>query len=77
MMLNHSKTIRSVISLLWHFRYGILSMIRIKHLLLFYCDLISWTTPTCFSTFYRCAMVPTLVENSKLFVYLYIYIYML
>ena len=29
--------------------------------------LLSWTTPTCFSTFYRCAMVPTLVENSKFF----------
>ena len=30
-------------------------------------DLISWTTPTCFSTFYQCAMVPTVVENSKFF----------
>ena len=30
-------------------------------------NLISWTTPTCFSTFYRCAMVPTLLENSKVF----------
>ena len=35
-----------------------------------YCDLISWITPTCFSTFYRCVMVPTLVENSKFSVYL-------
>ena len=25
------------------------------------------TTPTCFSTFYRCIMVPTLIENSKFF----------
>ena len=32
--------------------------------LIVYGDLIPWTTPTCFSTFYRCAMVPTLVENS-------------
>ena len=29
--------------------------------------LILCTTPACFSTFYRCAMVPTLVENSKFF----------
>ena len=28
------------------------------------------TTPTCFSSFYRCAMVPTLVESSKFFMYL-------
>ena len=28
-------------------------------------------SPTCFSTFYRCAMVPTLVEKSFFFVYLY------
>ena len=40
MILNHGKTIRSVI----------------EHFLLFYRDLISWTTPTCFSTFYQCAM---------------------
>ena len=32
-------------------------------MLLFYCDLISCTTPACFSTFYQCAMIPTLVEN--------------
>ena len=31
---------------------------------------ISCTTPACFSTFYRIAMVPTLVENSM---YLYMY----
>ena len=38
------------------------------HFLLFYYDLIiSWTTPTCFSTFYQRAMVPSLVENSKFF----------
>ena len=29
--------------------------------------LLSWTTPTCFSIFYRCAMVSTLVENTKYF----------
>ena len=34
-----------------------------NYYLLFYCDLISCTTPACFSTFYRCAIVPTLVEN--------------
>ena len=27
--------------------------------------LISCTAPACFSTFYQCAMVPTLVENSS------------
>ena len=37
--------------------------VGIKHFLLFYCDLITCTTPACFSTVYRCAMVPTLVEN--------------
>ena len=51
MILNHSKTIRSVISLLC-----ISIMI----------------SPACFSTFYQCAMVSTLVENSNFFVYLYI-----
>ena len=35
------------------------------------CDLISCTTPACFSTFYGCARVPTLVENSIFFVYLH------
>ena len=30
-------------------------------------DLISYTTPGCFSTFYLCAMVPTLVENTNYF----------
>ena len=35
--------------------------------LLFYCDLILCTSPACFSTFYQRAMVPTLVDNSKLF----------
>ena len=35
--------------------------------LLFYCDLISCTNPACFSTFYQCVMVPTLVENSNFF----------
>ena len=35
--------------------------------------LISCTTPVCFSAFYRCAMVPTLVENSIFFpVYLFV-----
>ena len=34
-------------------------------LLLFYCDVILCTTPACFSIIYRCAMVPTLVENSN------------
>ena len=29
--------------------------------------LISCTIPACFSTFYRCVMVPILVENSKFF----------
>ena len=36
-------------------------------LLIDFCDLISWTITACFSTFYRCAIVPTLVENSKFF----------
>ena len=52
MILNRSKTIRIVIS---------------QHFLLFYCDLTSCTTPACFSTFYQCVMVPTLVENSNFF----------
>ena len=43
-----------------------------NYYLLFYCDLISWTTPTCFSTFYRCAMVHTLVKIPKFFVCLFV-----
>ena len=50
MILNHSKTIRNVISLL---------CISIMVSCFTVC-----TTPACFSTFYQCAMVPTLVENS-------------
>ena len=50
-----------------HFHYGILEHSRDITLLIVYCDLISCTTPACFSTFYRCAMVPTLVLNSNLF----------
>ena len=65
MILNHSKTIRSVISLLC---ISItVPSVGIQHFLVFYCDLISWSTPTCFSTFYHCAMVPILVENSNFF----------
>ena len=33
------------------------------------------TTPTCFRAFYRCAMVPTIVENSKSFVHLFVNIF--
>ena len=33
---------------------------------------ISCTTPACFSNIYRCAMVPTLAENSKFSVYLFV-----
>ena len=55
MILNHSETMRSVTSLLY-----ISVMVY----------LISCTTPACFSTFYRCAMVLTLVENSNISVYL-------
>ena len=32
--------------------------------------LLSCTTPACFSTFYRCAMLPTLVENFCALVYI-------
>ena len=59
MILNHSKKKRSVISL-----DTITEMYSKDITLLFvYGDLISCTTPACFSTFYRCAMVLTLVEN--------------
>ena len=47
-------------------------MVGFNYNLLFYCDLISCTTPARFSTFYQCAMVPTVVENSKLFVCLFV-----
>ena len=63
MILNHSKTIRSVISLLCIF----ITVSQVEHsrditlLIVILC-----TTPAGFSTFYR-AMVPTLVENSKYF----------
>ena len=60
MILNHSKTIRSVISLL---------CISIIHFLLFYYDLISCTTPACCSAFYQCAMVPILVENYLVYLF--------
>ena len=36
-------------------------------LIVFTVILILCTAPTCFSTFYRCAMVPTIAENSKFF----------
>ena len=39
---------------------------------MFHCDLISLTTPTCYSTFYRCAMVPTVVKNPIFFMYLFV-----
>ena len=55
-----------------HFHYGILSTVETIYIT-FLVDLISCTTPVCFSTFYRCAMVPTLAENSNFFVYLYTY----
>ena len=60
MILNHSKTIRSVISLLCISIMVSWSTVGILHFLLFYYDLISCTTPACFSTFYRYAMVPTI-----------------
>ena len=31
--------------------------------------LLSCTTPACFSAFYRCAMVPTLVENFSVYLF--------
>ena len=58
MILNHSKTIKSVIFLLCS-RY----MYHNENAR----DIILLIAPACFSTFYRCAMVPTLVENSKFF----------
>jgi len=42
--------------------------VRIQQFYLIYCDLMSCTTPACFSTFYYC-MVPTLVENSLVYLY--------
>ena len=61
-----------------HFHYGILSTVGIQHFLLFYCDLVSCTTPACFSTFYQCAMVPTLVvEKTILLEYFYNNVYVL
>ena len=69
MILNHSKTIRSVI---FPTVLKIPCTVGIYHFLLFYCDLISCTTPACSSTFYQCAMVPPLVENSIFFVYLFV-----
>ena len=51
MILNHSKTIRSVISLHEYFHYGILNTVGIKHFLLFYYDTILCTTQACFSIF--------------------------
>ena len=60
MILNHSKTIRSVCP--YYVQDTIMEMHSrdITHLIL-------CTTPACFSYFNQCAMVPTLVENSKFF----------
>ena len=63
MIVNHCKTIRSV------YPYCAQDTIMEMHSrdITLLIVLISWNTPTCFSTFYQCAMVPTLVENSKFF----------
>ena len=67
MILYYSETIRSV-------TYCALNTIMDMHSrdITLIIVSISCTTPACFGTFYRCAMVPTLVEISNFFVYLFV-----
>ena len=71
MILNHSRTIRSVISLLcisvWYLEHGRdITLLIVLLCIMDYSNLFQYS-------FYPCAMVPTLVENSKFFHVLVLY----
>jgi len=61
MTLNHSKSIKTAVSLLYMPYTKTKIHSRDSTVLI---DLLLCTTPACFSTFIRSTMVPTLVENS-------------